>query len=383
MKLAIATPYPPAYSETFIRMQLERLPNVLTMHGQPVARETSPGGPINPLKSPIGLLDTLYWCGLRGKRWEGPQSAELKRRLKHASADVLLANFGFGGVALMPLCRELKLPLVVHFHGQDAHRHDVLEANAKAYKELGRSCHAVIAVSHVMQEALIRLGFPPSKIRLVRYGIDPELFAPRNEPASAPIFFGAGRFVDKKAPYLTVLAFAEVRKRCADARLLLAGDGPLREATQNLASELGLGESVEFLGIQTPEQIAQHMRRARAFVQHSITPKTGPSAGDSEGTPVVVLEAMMSGVPVIGTRHAGIGEVVRHESTGLLVAERDTRGMAQAMVRLAEDASWAQLLGRRAREDALEHYTASQYLAALTAIVREASESRPAAVNGG
>ena len=374
MKLAIATPYPPAYSETFIRMQLERLPSVLRVHGQPVARETSPGGRINPLKSPRGVLDTLYWCGLRGKRWEGPQAAELKRRLRKVSADVLLANFGTGGVALMQLCRELKLPLVVHFHGQDAHRRDVVEPNANAYKELGRICHAVIAVSSVMQDALVQLGFPASKIRLVRYGIDPELFAMRSERTTAPIFFGAGRFVDKKAPYLTVLAFAEARKRCPDARLILAGDGPLREATENLAVQLGLGASVEFLGVQNPEQIARSMRGARAFVQHSITPRTGPAAGDTEGTPVVVLEAMMSGVPVIGTRHAGIGEVIQHESTGLLVAERDTQGMTEAMIRLAEDATLADLLGQRARQQAITHYTAQQYLAALTAIAREAAE---------
>jgi glycosyltransferase involved in cell wall biosynthesis len=77
------------------------------------------------------------------------------------------------------------------------------------------------------------------------------------------------------------------------------------------------------------------MHKATALLQHSVTPVFGRAAGDSEGTPVVVLEAMACGLPVIGSRHAGIGEVVEHGKSGFLVDERDVAGFSQAMLELA------------------------------------------------
>ena len=70
--------------------------------------------------------------------------------------------------------------------------------------------------------------------------------------------------------------------------------------------------TLEFAGVQPPHAVAALMRRSRGFIQHSLR----TSDGDTEGTPVAVLEAMASGIPVIATRHAGIGEVIEHGVTG-------------------------------------------------------------------
>ena len=130
MKLAIASPSASAYSETFIRqVQMEQLPCRLRIHGGPVASETVPGGPIAPLRSLRGIVDTIIEVGLRGTRWEGPQRRELQRRLRRAGIQVLLANYGPTGVALLPVCEALNIPLVVHFHGFDAHLAEVIAQN--------------------------------------------------------------------------------------------------------------------------------------------------------------------------------------------------------------------------------------------------------------
>ena len=373
MNLCVASPIESAYSETFIHMQFERLPCVLRIHGGPVASETIPGGPIALGKSPAGLLDLLWALGSTANRQTTLQTREMQRRLRRRRVDVVLANYGRTGVALLPLCRELSIPLVVHFHGYDAHMESEIARLGDGYRRLGRECAQVIAVSERMRSALVGLGIPADKITLIRCGVDPERFEPCDAVPAEPLFFGVGRFVDKKAPYLTLLAFDRVRRRHPEARLVLAGDGPLLDATHNLVEALGLAGAVEFPGILSPDEVGRWMRRASAFVQHSVTPRMGPSAGDSEGTPVAMLEAMMTGLPVIGTRHAGIGEVIEHGVTGLLADERDVEGMAAAMARVIESPAEAGRMGAAGRRHALAHHTSSRYVQQLRNVLESAA----------
>lgn len=357
-------------------MQFERLPCVLRVHGGPVASETVPGGPIGWRRSPTGMLDMFQALGSASSRQVTLQTRELRRRMLQRRVEVVLANYGRTGVALLPLCGELSIPLVVHFHGYDAHMESEIARWGEGYRKLGRECAQVIAVSERMRSALVGLGIPADKITLVRYGVDPERFEPRASAPSEPLFFGVGRFVDKKAPYLTLLAFDRVRRRHPEARLVLAGDGPLFETMHNLVATLGLAEAVEFPGILSPDEVARWMRRATAFVQHSVTPQVGPNAGDSEGTPVAMLEAMMTGLPVIATRHAGLGEVIEHGVTGLLVDERDVEGMAAAMTRMIEKPELVDSLGIAARGKAREQFTAQDYVRQLDEVLGAATASR-------
>lgn len=377
MKLAIYTEAPGVYSETFVRMQIDGLSHALLIHGGPVANETVPGGRIQPLQSLQGLFDTAYWCGLKKTKWEGPHAAELKRRLKRHRITTVLANFGPPAVALMPVCRALSIPLIAHFHGYDAHTSDVIARYGRSYQELGRQAAAIIVVSGTMKAAIIEAGIPEEKIHLLRYGVDPARFPEKKTFPASPIFFGVGRFVDKKAPYLTLFAFADAHRRCPSIKLVLAGDGPLLETSVNVACALGIKDAVEFAGVLSPAEVARRMQQATAFVQHSITPRFGPARGDMEGTPVAVLEALMTGLPVIATRHAGIGEVVQDGQTGFLVGERDVLGMAASMVSLAESPGLATKMGHAARESALKNYTAENYLSSLQRIIRLVAVSSP------
>lgn len=366
MKLAVASPSGSAYSETFIHMQMDELPCCLRIHGGPIASETLPGGAIRSSTALSSLWDVVLQYGLRRRGKGGFQSAQLKRRLKKAGISVILANYGPVGVALMPICREMGIKLVVHFHGYDAHQADILDQFSESYRELGGFASKIIAVSGSMKASLIKLGIPEEKIVLNRYGAKSSCFDIERQIPETPVFFGVGRFVDKKAPYLTLLAFAEVVKEHPQARLILGGDGPLLETTRNLADVLGLNESVSLPGILSREEVAKQMAKCTAYVQHSIIPAMGPSKGDSEGTPVAILEALVSGVPVISTRHAGIAEVVRDGMTGFLVEERDVAGMATAMKRLADDPTLASRIGKDAREEAIAKYSSSKYIASLS-----------------
>ena len=354
-------------------MQFDRLPWKLRIHGGPVASETVPGGPIAPLRNFRGKLETLYFRGWKHDDAGKPQEAELKRRLRKHRIDTLLANFGPTGCALRRLCRELRIPLVVHFHGYDAHRTATLEQNREGYLRLAEDAAAVVVVSELMARSLEKLGFPRAKLHLTRYGVDETQFTAHRQRQETPVFLGVGRFVEKKAPYLTLLAFAQVHAQFPTARLVLAGDGPLLETTRNLAKALAIEPAVTFTGVLSSAQVAEQMMNATAFVQHSITPATGDFEGDREGTPVAMLEAMMAGLPIVATRHAGIAEVIEHGKTGLLVEERDIAGMAKAMIQVSAATSGVAGFGENARREAREKYTAERYIASLHSVLLSAA----------
>jgi glycosyltransferase involved in cell wall biosynthesis len=122
---------------------------------------------------------------------------------------------------------------------------------------------------------------------------------------------------------------------------------------------------VTFLGSQTPEVVQQEMRNARCFVQHSIQ---APS-GDCEGTPVGLLEAGATGLPVVSTRHAGIPDVVLEGETGFLVDEGDTEGMAAHMLRIAQDPELAARLGAASRQRIENHFSIERSISGLWHII--------------
>jgi hypothetical protein len=125
------------------------------------------------------------------------------------------------------------------------------------------------------------------------------------------------------------------------------------------------------MGVVSHSEVAVTMGQARAFVQHSMR----TSYGDSEGTPVAVLEAGASGIPVVATRHAGIKDVVVDGETGLLVDEGDVEGMAECMLRLAEDSALAATLGKAARERISAEFSMDRSISNLWHIVETAIDT--------
>lgn len=365
MKLAIYVRETPGYSETFLGAQLKKLEPDLVISGVPFATESIPGGQFYPPSSLGGILSFLWQRGI-----EKGVPADIQRRtaealLKRRRISVLLANYGPEGLKFLPTCRALGIPAVTHFHGFDAHAAFVLREHAGRYPSLGTNGNRVVAVSEAMKEQLVGCGVPADSIFVIRYGVEPDRFPPREVMPETPVFIGVGRFTDKKAPYLTLLAFRSVVAAFPKARLILAGDGDLMEVTRNLARHYGLEDVVDFPGTLQPAEVSRQMRGATAFVQHSITPRNGPFAGDSEGTPVAILEAMMSGLPILASQHAGIPEIVRHGHTGLLFRERDVAGMASAMMALAGDRQLAVRLGANAAAQGRMEHAQHQYITSL------------------
>lgn len=365
--IAIATPSLNAYSETFIRAHIERLPaRVRLLYGGVPPRFVDDGQPIVPS---FTLKEHLRWTALRRLKrltWEDWQQEHLVAALRAMDVRVVLAEYGPTGLSLLAACEKASIPLVVHFHGHDAYGQQVLQGPGRHYARLFEGAAAIVAVSRAMEQQLLRLGAPLVKLHYNPYGVDVEMFG-GGDPARAPAtFLAVGRFVDKKAPDLTLHAFGRALTQVPCARLQMIGDGPLHEACSRLARTLGIERQVEFLGVRSHAEVASRMASARAFVQHSIT----ALSGDSEGTPVAVLEAQASGLPVVSTRHAGIPEVVQHGHTGVLVDEGDVDGMAEAMIRLAQDPESAARMGAAGRERICAEFSMEKSIANLWRILQ-------------
>jgi glycosyltransferase involved in cell wall biosynthesis len=348
--------------ETFIRAHAEGLPADVTLiqdlppqiDGRPILSQARPS---RAYRKALRLMTRRDWT------WE--LTTAYVAAFRHARADAVLAEFGQTGVTVLDACRRLGLPLIVHFHGADISKRAVLDEYADRYRQLFREARAIVAVSEPMRQRLIAYGAPPDIVYRNPYGVDVRAFGGASPASADATFLAVGRFVEKKAPQLTILAFAEVHRRDARARLRMIGTGPLLDSCRDLARGLGIDSAVCFLGAQPPAVIQEEMRHARAFVQHSIE---APS-GDAEGMPVAILEAAASGLPVIATRHAGIPEAVINGETGLLVDERDVAGMAAAMSRLAGDPALAGQWGAAAHTHATRHFSAEHSLARLWSII--------------
>jgi colanic acid/amylovoran biosynthesis glycosyltransferase len=358
--ISVVTPYFPAVSETFIRRHIEELPaEVVLVYGWPPSVD---GRPI--LSLPNRALHKIRRIAFGGDLDRVTTAAYIKA-FRHYRVAAVLAEYGTTGVLVGAACRQLRIPLIVHFHGYDASVHSILSENAEQYRVMFREAAAVIAVSRPMQRKLISLGAPAHKVHYNPCGIDCREFAGADPAAAPPVFVGAGRFIEKKAPDLTLQAFAEVHRAVPEARLHMVGDGPLLDRCRELAIELGIADSVTFLGAQPHSVVQGEMRRARGFVQHSVE----AASGDSEGMPVSILEAGASGLPVVSTRHAGIPDAVSNGETGFLVDERDVTGMAEYMLQLAKDPALAGKLGQAARGRIQESFSKEQSLSRLWAII--------------
>jgi glycosyltransferase involved in cell wall biosynthesis len=109
---------------------------------------------------------------------------------------------------------------------------------------------SIVAVSKAMQQRLVEIGCPPKKIEYNPCGPD-DLFFEITPEYTGKKFIGIGRFVDKKAPYYTILAFHQVLQRHPDAQLVIGGDGPLQNTCKNLVAYLGIQAQVQLPGVLT------------------------------------------------------------------------------------------------------------------------------------
>ncbi|WP_192350946.1 glycosyltransferase [Algoriphagus sp. Y33] len=287
----------------------------------------------------------------------------LIRYLKSRRINLIFANYGPSGAELAPIAKELNIPLIVHFHGFDASIYEVLTKYQNAYYRMFTIAKAIIVVSEEMKTDLIALGAPEEKLFKITYSPN-QLFFDVTPNYQSNQVLAVGRFVEKKAPYLTLLAFQKAKDKCPDLSLKFVGTGELMSVCHDLCKVLKI-QDVHFAGVLTPEEIATEMSNSLCFIQHSKK----ATNGDKEGTPVAILEAMAAGLPVISTKHAGIPDVVKDGINGYLVEEGDVYRMVDLLVNLAQNRIKAAELGNRGKALVLQNNYPKGYNEKLNLII--------------
>lgn len=308
--------------------------------------------------------------------WEHEVTHAYLTALRRYRTDVALAEYGPTGGRALDACVRAKVPLVVRFHGYDATYRGTIEGHAADYRRIFTMANAIVVPALAMKAQLVKLGAPEERVHKVAYGVDCRLFDGTRPDQAPPTVLAVGRFVEKKAPHLTLLAFSRAARALPEARLRFIGDGPLLDACRVLATALGVRRQVEFLGGRSHEEVRQAFRSARVFVQHSVA---APS-GDSEGLPNSLLEAGAMGVPVVSTQHAGIPEMIRSGEDGYLVDEHDVDGMAAGLGRLLESPALALQMGTSFRNRVRDQFSMERSMSSLHDVLnRAASRTGPLA----
>jgi glycosyltransferase involved in cell wall biosynthesis len=286
------------------------------------------------------------------------------RRLRPA---LVHAHFGVDSVPALRLARRLGIPLVVTYHGYDV---TMKEEYARTYSfdyrrylrwkpTIQKEASLFVAVSEFVRERLIEQGFPPEKIFVHYVGVDTDLFSPDSSVSRSPIVLFTGRLVDSKGCGYLIQAMAKVQQRIPTARLVVIGDGPLRQEWEQMASSCL--RNFTFLGARDQNEVRYWMKRAKVFSVPSFT----TAWGTSEGFGLVFAEAQAMGLPVASFATGGIREAVAHESTGLLAKECDVEELAANIIRLLKDDSLWKQFSAAARNRALEYFDLQEQTAKL------------------
>ncbi len=301
--------------------------------------------------------------------WENYQHNRISDSLIGNNIKLMVAHFGTMGVQLLEVAKKTGIPMVVVFHGYDAWNKSQLAEVEDTYPELFEIASCVVGVSKDICEQLKRLGCDPNKVEYLPDYVNPKFMNPSSVENTNPEFLSVGRFSGTKSPHILLNAFALVVKKFPDANLTMIGtdDGEgLFEACHMLVRSLGIEENVDFKGACDSNQVHEEMSKNPIFVQHSVTTSID---GDKEGTPVAVMEAMAMGLPIVATNHAGIGEMIDHNRTGLLVSEYDFEKMAEEMVRVASDSEFRKALGQNAASEIQSNELVSRSLQKFSSII--------------
>jgi glycosyltransferase involved in cell wall biosynthesis len=286
------------------------------------------------------------------------------------------AKAGAVGRTAALLAGEMRPPILVHtFHGHVL-RGYFGPTRTAVFKEVERSLARVttrlVAVSPEVRDDLVRIGIAaPEKFSVIRLGIDlddrildddadgGELRRLFGVPKETFVVGWIGRMTAIKRLPDVLASFARLRERGVDATLCLVGDGPDREQTERRAHDLGIARHTLFAGYQ--QDVAAYYKLFDALLLPS----------GNEGTPVVAIESLAAGTPVVATDVGGVGDVVDDGVDGFLTGVGDLDGIAEALERLARNPDLRAEMSRAGRKRTGPRYRVERLVDDMDRLYRE------------
>ncbi len=235
-----------------------------------------------------------------------------------------------------------------------------------------KSADQLIAVSKWTRDDVLKYGIAKKKFTVIYNGINAQRFSTRHNPAvkknlrmkhSDPLFMWVGRVIEQKGLKYLLAAMPLVLKEIPTAKLLIIGTGTELKKLKKLAAKLKIQNSIVFHGAENNrKKINGLLRGADAFVFPSIWEPFG----------IVIIEAMASGLPVVAASTGGIPEIIEHGKNGLLVPARNSKKLAEAMLKLASNEKLRKKIGAVGRKTAEKNFNWKKISRETIAVYRKA-----------
>ncbi|MDR2692842.1 MAG: glycosyltransferase [Chitinispirillales bacterium] len=307
--------------------------------------------------------------------------------------DILHGHFLLESWRNYRLIKRLNIPLVTTCYGQDVTsllRKPFWAARSRKVFELGA---AFIVEGEYMGETLAARGCQKEKIQVIKLGVDAERICRIDgninnridsinntgdgDKKIRVLFTGLNR--EKKGALYAAEAFVKALSihtnshsnqsgNGIDLELHLLGDGVYRGRIEKILADAGVRQKAVFHGVTPYSRYLEILKGADIVLAPSVHAADGDTEG---GAPVVVIEALCAGVPVIGSNHCDIPNIVSNGSTGLLSAERDVEALSRDIVTLAENPRLRAAMGERGAKYARVEHDISRQVQKITGVYRE------------
>lgn len=250
--------------------------------------------------------------------------------------DAIVSHFGDNGIITTALRNAGIIPnetkCFTYFHAHEICRMNI-EQVAKFYGPMFNESDILLPINHLWENRLVAAGADPSKVKVLRMGVDLERFKiiVNNTIGDTLNILSVGRLCGQKGFEYAIRGVAEYAKSAQkNISYKIIGQGELEKKLKSLVSELEASKYIHFLGVQPQQVVAEEMEKANVFLLPSVTDEMGYM----EGIPVALMEAMARGLVCISTYHSGIPELIENEVTGFLCKEKDPEEIASALKKI-------------------------------------------------
>jgi glycosyltransferase involved in cell wall biosynthesis len=285
--------------------------------------------------------------------------SKMMREVRRGGYDLVHAHWVVpSGAMALPAAWLGGLPLVVSLHGSDVFLSEKKFLFRRAAGLTFRRAAAVTACSDDLAERSQAFGASRRPVT-IPYGVDTDFFPGPSEEASRlrkrlglradqPMVLAVGRLVHKKGFEILVEAIPHLVASHPDLRVVIAGGGDLEKSLTEQAARTGVRDNLMLVGRVLREELPAYYGAATV----TAVPSMHDDAGNVDGLPNVMLEALASGSPIVASAVAGIPQAVSEGKEALLVPERDAKALADAILQLLRSRDEREALGRRGREKA-------------------------------
>jgi glycosyltransferase involved in cell wall biosynthesis len=290
-------------------------------------------------------------------------AANVLRAIRSDAPDLLHTHMVHADVYGSFAAHILRTPFISTRHNDDRYLLGPFRHVDRAFMH---GVRRIVAISDAVRDFHIKAGLDAEKLVTIHYGLDAVPTAPSEVtpeatgiPPDVPLVLAIGRLIEQKDHATLLDAFARVHRRHPDAKLAILGWGPLEAQTKAHVRKLGLDGVVFVLGRVEPRD---WLTRADVFAHTSRW----------EGFGIVLLEAMLAGLPVVATRVSAIPEIVADGETGLLAPPGDAASVADALARLLDNAELRRGFGASGRNRARAEFSVDRMVERTIRVYDEA-----------